>query len=56
MKIIVANKQERLLIESLCDIALKADGMTNYNSVTLILRSIKDEPVKEVKLPEDDKS
>ncbi len=54
MKIIVANKQEHLLIESFCDIALKADGMKNLNAVVMILGSIEDEPMKEVKLPKDE--
>ncbi len=52
MKIVVANKQERILMEQFCDVALKADGMKNLNAVVMILGSIEDEPMKEVKLPD----
>ncbi len=40
MKIIVENEQEKQLIESMCDIALKAGGLRNYNEVGMIMRSI----------------
>ncbi len=51
MKITVAGKQERLLIESLCDLALKEGGMKNLLGVERVLNAIEDEPIKKVKLP-----
>ncbi len=40
MKIIVENQKERQLIESLCDIALRAGGVKNLKEVSSILNSI----------------
>ncbi len=54
MKIIVKNKTERIWIEQVCDLALKSDGIGIVNATNLIMQSIEDEPVKEVKLPDDD--
>ncbi len=53
MKIIVKNKTERIWIEQVCDLALKSDGIGIVNATNLIMQSIEDEPVKEVKLPMD---
>ncbi|KKM64406.1 hypothetical protein LCGC14_1501780 [marine sediment metagenome] len=47
MKIEVKDKGERLLIEMLCDVALKSNGMSNLPGVQLILGSMIDEPIKE---------
>lgn len=47
MKIIVENNQERQLITSLCDVALRAGGVKNLKEVEIILNSI--EPVKDKK-------
>ncbi len=52
MKIIVKNKTERIWIEQVCDYALKSQGISIVNATNLILQSIEDEPVKEVKLPD----
>lgn len=47
MKIIVENNQERQLITSLCDVALRAGGIKNLKEVEMVLNSI--EPVKKQK-------
>lgn len=52
MKIIVENEEERVLIVSLCDAALKANGIKNLQPVEKILGSIeqkKAEKKKDVK-------
>lgn len=41
MKIIVENEQERQLITSLCDVALRAGGVRNLKEVEIVLNSIK---------------
>jgi len=41
MKIIVDNEKEKQLIESLCDVALRAGGVRNIQEVNLVLASIK---------------
>ncbi len=41
MKIIVKNDGEKVLIESMCDIALKAGGIANLKGINNILASIK---------------
>jgi hypothetical protein len=46
MKIIVASNDERALMNQLCDISLKADGLKNLRGVELILNSIVNEPPK----------
>ena len=43
MKIIVENNQERQLITSLCDVALRAGGVRNLKEVEIVLNSI--EPI-----------
>jgi hypothetical protein len=40
MKIIVENEQEKQIIASMCDIALKAGGLRNYDEVGRIMNSI----------------
>jgi hypothetical protein len=40
MKIIVKNEQEKQIIVSMCDIALKAGGLRNYNEVGIVMQSI----------------
>ena len=47
MKIIVENQKEHQLIESLCDVALRAGGVKNIKEVSLVLNSI--EKAKEKK-------
>ena len=46
MKIIVENEREQKLIEQLCDVALRAGGLSNDPAVHVILSSIvePDEP------------
>ena len=41
MEIIVDHQEERLLIESLCDVALRAGGVKNLKETTIILAAIK---------------
>ena len=40
MKIIVENQREQQLIESMCDVVLRAGGIKNMAEVQLILNSI----------------
>ena len=40
MRIIVESKEEQDLIRSLCDIALKAGGISNLNGVGIILAAV----------------
>ncbi len=40
MRIIVDNDRERQLIESMCDVALRAGGIKNLDEVNLIINSI----------------
>ena len=46
MKIIVDNKQEEALMQSLCDVALRVEGLKNLTGVQIVLAAI------EVKKPE----
>jgi len=39
--IIMVNNAGRVIMEQLCDIALKSGGIKNYNGVTQILTSLK---------------
>ena len=47
MKIIVENDKEKKVIESMCDIALKAGGVANLNEVNNVLASIVKKEKKE---------
>ena len=40
--IIKADKEARVAIEQLCDIALKAGGLSNMNGIGNILKSVED--------------
>jgi len=40
MKIIVENRNEKLLIQGFCDVALRAGGIKNVSEVQVILSSI----------------
>ncbi len=51
MKIIIESKDDRALIVSLCDVALKAGGMNSKNGVDYILASMEDAP----KTPKEEK-
>ena len=53
MKIIISNEAERKLIISLCDVAYRNGGMESNSGVQLILRSMENEPVKEIKIPDE---
>jgi hypothetical protein len=48
MKIIVENEEERTLIVSLCDVALKANGVQNLKPVNAILASVVEEKKENV--------
>lgn len=52
MKIIVENNQERQLIESLCDVALRAGGVRNLKEVEIVLNSIESPKKKDNKKDE----
>ena len=45
MKILIEDEKEKTMLLSLCDICLKAGGITNLEGVQIILNSI--EEVKE---------
>lgn len=47
MRVIVENEQERQLITSLCDVALRAGGVRNLKEVEIVLSSI--EPITKQK-------
>jgi hypothetical protein len=49
MVIIVKDEKEHQLILSLCDLALKAGGIQNYQNIGVILASIKQEDKKDEK-------
>ena len=49
MKIIVDNKQEEALMQSLCDVALRVEGLKNLTGVQIVLAAI------EVKKPDNKK-
>lgn len=40
MKIIVENERERRLVESMCDVALRAGGIKNWKEVNIIIDAI----------------
>jgi len=42
MRILVFNEKERLLVESMCDVALRAGGIKNMREVVAILEAIED--------------
>ncbi len=42
MRIIIDNKKERELIESMCDVALRAGGIKNLAEVNGIIASIEE--------------
>ena len=42
MKITVESKEEHILINQLCDVALRADGVKNLAGVNRILSSIRE--------------
>ena len=52
MKIIVENQREQQLVESMCDVVLRAGGIKNMAEVQLVLGSIEKQKKKE---PKDDK-
>ncbi len=57
MKIIVDSNEERNLIVSLCDIALKSSGISNLKAVESILSSIENsEKEKANDQPDEDQS
>lgn len=55
MKIIVNNEQERQLITSLCDVALRAGGIKNLKEVEIVLNSIELAKKKDNKKDEETK-
>ena len=44
MKIILENDDDRVLIDSICDVALKGGGLKNLEGVQVIRQSIVDAP------------
>ena len=52
MKIILENDDDRVLIDSICDVALKGGGLKNLEGVQIIRQSIVDNSKKK---PEDEK-
>lgn len=49
MKIIVENEQERQMILSMCDVALRAGGIKNLKEVEIVLNSIESPKKKDDK-------
>lgn len=56
MKIIVNNNQERQLIESMCDIALRSGGIKNLKEVEMVLSSIESPKKKDNEKDKDEKT
>lgn len=44
MKIIVDNPRERQIIESMCDVVLRAGGIKNMKEVQVVLDAIMEKP------------